>query len=74
MVINAAYGRVGCKNAPYGMVGCTEEDLELFNEMGLTGIKPDCFVFIIDCFCACEWGFLVEEDSFSNLECEKRQA
>ena len=66
MVINATYGRVRCKNASYGRVGCTEEDLELFNEMGLTGIKPDCF-------CACEWGFLVEEDSFSNLECEKRQ-
>ena len=54
MVINAAYGRVGCKNASYGRVGCMEEDLELFNEMGLTGIKADRFVFIIDCFCACE--------------------
>ena len=73
MVINAAYGRVGCNNAPYGRVGCTEEYLELFNEMGLIGIKPDLFVFIIDCFCACEWGFLEEEDIFFDLACEKRQ-
>ena len=61
MVINAAYGRVGC----------TEEDLELFNEMGLIGIKLDRFVLFLIAFVLAREGFWRKK--IVSLKCEKRQ-